>query len=489
MQLSDATPATIRTARVAAFGLGLGLVFVLGSARGWGQQSAPTVPTIPVPVPVVRTHPAHAAVALPGGTAHTQAADPKAQELKAGDPKGQEPKPAEPKADEVPVPELSLGECITIALERQPTLKAARATMEATEASLRGLNGIGRIGQALSPDLPIRKEQAMRGITASAADLQKVHNEVVQDVSRLYYTVVYARQQELLAAEVAGRLDVFVDVVTSVLNSKKPGTMTPAKLDAMKIGLAEARTVRAQTQYGQKQAMAALREVMAVDEGSFPFRVKDKELPVMRQTKEVTRDLVVNLALEQRPELALAAAGVDAFRLEVYAQGKIPFRRSVPTFASGSDIHAREVPQAIRTLKDYRPGAIPPEMPPQLVGTKYDRVCRAMAYSQRADAVYEKARNLIVLEGETAFYDLEQAGQRLTWAKEKFDRGQRLAKYAEDNFAESNEKDALFTVYVTGMRAQSDYVEAVYQYLLSLAAIERVTAGGIRPDFPGRPRP
>ena len=41
----------------------------------------------------------------------------------------------------------------------------------------------------------------------------------------------------------------------------------------------------------------------------------------------------------------------------------------------------------------------------------------------------------------------------------------------------------------TGMRAQSDYVEAVYQYLLSLAAIERVTAGGIRPDFPGRPRP
>src|SRR5207248_1546279 len=172
MQLSDATPATIRTARVAAFGLGLGLVFVLGSARGWGQQSAPTVPTIPVPVPVVRTHPAH----------------------------------------------------------------------------------------ALSPDLPIRKEQAMRGITASAADLQKVHNEVVQDVTRLYYTVVYARQQELLAAEVAGRLDVFADVAKSVLESKKPGTMTPAKLDAMKIGLAEARTVRAQTQYGQKQAMAALRE-------------------------------------------------------------------------------------------------------------------------------------------------------------------------------------------------------------------------------------
>src|SRR5205814_8202325 len=104
-----------------------------------GQQSAPTVPTIPVPVPVVRTHPAHAAVALPGGTAHTQAADPKAQELKAGDPKGQEPKPAEPKADEVPVPELSLGECITIALERQRTPNAGLANMWSSAARLRRL--------------------------------------------------------------------------------------------------------------------------------------------------------------------------------------------------------------------------------------------------------------------------------------------------------------------------------------------------------------
>jgi hypothetical protein len=393
---------------------------------------------------------------------------------------------AEPKADEAKAPELSLGECITVALERQPSLKAARATMDATEASLRGLNGIGPLGQALSPDLPIRKEQASRGITASAADLQKTHNEVVQDVTRLYYTVVYARQQEVIADDVVGRLEVLIDLATKLLESKMPGTMTPMKLNVMKIGLSQARTLRAETQLGQKQAMAALREAMAVEETTFPFRVKDKELPVMGQKKEVTRDLVVNLALEQRPELALAAAGVDAFRLEVYAQGKIPFRRSVPTLASGSDIHAREVPQAIRTLKDYRPGAIPPEMPPQLVGTKYDRVCRAMAYSQRADAVYEKARNLVVLEAETAFYDLELAGHRLTWAKDKFDHGRGLARYVDENFAESKEKDTMFQLYVAGSRAQSDYVEAVYQYLLSLAAIERVTAGGIRPDFPGR---
>ena len=55
----------------------------------------------------------------------------------------------------------------------------------------------------------------------------------------------------------------------------------------------------------------------------------------MQQSAEITREIVVEQAMARRPELALAAAGVDVFRLEVYAQGKIPFKRVVPTFASG----------------------------------------------------------------------------------------------------------------------------------------------------------
>jgi hypothetical protein len=192
------------------------------------------------------------------------------------------------------------------------------------------------------------------------------------------------------------------------------------------------------------------------------------------------------MALERRPELALAAAGVDAFRLEVYAQGRLHFRRSVPTLAAGADIHAQEVPMAVRTLKDYRPGAIPPEMPTQLVGTKFDRVCRAMAFSQRAESVYEEARNLVVLEAESAFYDMELARQRLGWAKDKHTYGKSLTTYVDENFKEQRDKDVMLQLFVAGSRAQSDYIEAVYQYLLTLAAIERVTAGGVCPKFPGR---
>jgi hypothetical protein len=224
---------------------------------------------------------------------------------------------------------------------------------------------------------------------------------------------------------------------------------------------------------------------MAVEPASFPFRVKDTELPVMKQTAEITRDKVVELAVGRRPELALAAAGVDVFRLEVYAQGKIPFKRVVPTFASGADLHSRAIPQAERG-KEYRPGGIIPEMPTQLVGSKYDRVCRAMAFSQKADAVYESAQSLIVLEAENGFFELELATEKLRLSKEKHDLAIDLRNYTRKNAPNIKEKDQIYQVEILVAKAQSDYVEAVFQHLLALSALERITAGGITPAFPGR---
>ena len=181
-----------------------------------------------------------------------------------------------------------------------------------------------------------------------------------------------------------------------------------------------------------------------------------------------------------------AAAGVDAFRLEVYAQGKIPFRRVVPTLASGADIHAKPIPAEVRTPTEYRPGAIIPEMPTQLVGSKYDRVCRAMAFAQRAEAVYEKARNLIIVEAEGTYFDFELASERLTFAKQQFELSKDIQQRARDAADTTKAKDQLVQAEVVAAKAQSDYLLAVQEYLLALAALERTTAGGIRPKFPNR---
>lgn len=386
-------------------------------------------------------------------------------------------------------PELSLGECIAIALERSPNLRAERASLAASQSGYSALMRFGTVGTLVSPDLSIRKQQAERGLAAAAASYQKAHNEVVYDVTRLYYTAVYAKQQEAIAAEVTEYLEAMVKLVRTILDTtadpKDLAGLNEGKWLTMRIGLAQAQELRQTARIGRRQALAALRQVMAVDEATFPFRIKDTELPLMDQRAAFTKEKVVELALAQRPELALAAAGVDVFRLEVYAQGRIPFRRVVPTFAAGADIHSKDIPQAVRT-KEYRPGAIAPEMPTQLVGSKFDRVCRAMNFSEKADAIYENARSLVKLDAENAFYEYELASQKLRIAERKFKDGKDLQQRTRDMSDSVKEKDLLVQAYIVSIKAQSDYIEAVYQHLLSLAALERITAGGICPKFPGR---
>ncbi|AMV26711.1 Outer membrane efflux protein [Gemmata sp. SH-PL17] len=417
-------------------------------------------------------------------------AQPKQNPLPAPAPLPVQPEPAKNGADKFVEtgPELTLGECIAIALERQPSLKAVKDSAAATEAGYRALTNFGTASTLISPDLDIRKQQAKRGLMATSAEYQKLHNEVVQDVTRLYYTSVYAKQQLQLADRVVFRLNNLVDIAEVFLKetpAKDLGDFNLGKLQVMKSGLLDAKKLQTSARVGRQKALAALREVMAVDARTFPFRVKDQELPIMSQKEPLDADRVKELALERRPELVLAAAGVDAFRLEVYAQGRIPFKRVVPTLASGADIKSKEIPQANRGT-DYRPGGIIPEMPPQLVGSKFDRVCRAMAFAQRAESVYDKARNLIILEADSAYSDFEEASERLGYSIQQF----KLSKEIQENARASAEiikaKDQLVQAEVIAARAQSEYVEAVYKYLLALAALERVTAGGIFPTFPDR---
>ena len=462
----------------AAFVSGLGFVaLAAGAGEPPSPALVPVLPTIPAPQRP-SSHLIRYQNLLP--VQGTRPAQPNNNHKKS------EPNPL--KVEETG-PEMTLGECIAIAVERHPNLKAVKASTAASEAGYRSLMNFGTVGTLISPDLEIRKQQAQRGMAGAAGEYQKAHNELVQDVTRMYYTAVYAKQQQGIADEVVDQLEDLEVLIKKILEEAKTpdelGGLSPGKLLTVQIGVREAKELRAKAMVGRKQAMAALRQAMALEEAAPPFRVKDAELPLMKQTTEITREKVVELALERRPELALAAAGVDVFRLEVYAQGKIPFKRVVPTFASGADLHSREIPHAMRG-KEYRPGGIIPEMPTQLVGSKYDRVCRAMAYSQKADAVYESARSLIVLEAENGFFELELATEKLRLSKEKHDLAIDLRNYTRKNAPNIKQKDQIYQVEILVAKAQADYVEAVFQHLLALSALERITAGGITPAFPGR---
>ncbi len=454
----------------------LGVLLLILPEQVRSQHPAPVSPTVPEPnVSFLRPR---LPVVIPGAVGVKQPGE-KTEPAKGVDNGGRSK-----------FPELSLGQCIALTLERNPGLRALQESQQATGVGLQGLNSVGRLGSLFSRDLAIRKEQANRGVRASAAYVQKKHNELVNDVTRLYYTVVYAHQQSLIAEDVVAQIELLVDVARKLLEAADQRGMTKAKLDLMKIGLSKARGLLEKARSGEERAYAGLRMLMAVQDGSFPFRVMDKELPVMKQQILLTQEQVVKEALCNRPELALLAAGADAFRLEVFAQGKVPFTRAVPTLASGADIHSSILPSGNRDpLQDYRPEPIAPEMPPQVVGSRAVRVERAMAFSRRADFAFEDTRNLLIFEAEYTFQVFELCRKNVEEGKRKFEVGKDLmdqTREAVDKDPKDYPREMIVQGYVQAMEAQSDYVESVFQYLLALAALERVTAGGVRPTFPNR---
>src|SRR5262249_44126310 len=150
-----------------------------------------------------------------------------------------------------------------------------------------------------------------------------------------------------------------------------------------------------QAAQGVKRALAALHEAAGIDAEAH-LDVRAAGLPEIDVTPR--REEVVAWALSGRPELARAALFAEVGCLEVHAQGTSLAKR-METFAAAADIHAVQVPQEMHN-GEYRPGAVPPEMPTLLAGSRAERVNRARAFHERALTVVDATRNLITLEAE-----------------------------------------------------------------------------------------
>ena len=402
----------------------------------------------------------------------------------------QEPEPQsedeEPSAESVETPtamQYTLGQCMAVALERQPALRAAQFSLQSVEQGQAALYNLPWIAERLTTELPVRKQQAALGITLAKSEIAKVRQETIYDVSRLYWTCVYARQQEIIASNIIEQLEIYYDVAKQEFDTAivPPENLTPFSLAIFRDTIDLVSDRREEARLGYAQAMAALQEVMNV-ENTFIFEPADKELPIMNGT--TTEEAVVQIALSRRPELLQAANGVDAFRLEVCAQAQARGYK-VQTLASSSDLHARQVPFPNRTT-EYKPGAVPPEMPAMLVGRTDDRVARARALSQRQNEVYNKAVGLVRLEATNAYLEWNSTRERIVKTKERYEERKRLAKDAPAAAAARKDSELLIQAVALSGRAQAEYLEAVYEHVKALATLERVTAGGIEPAFPSR---
>jgi len=383
---------------------------------------------------------------------------------------------------------LTLAESLRIALERQPALAAHRASLAAANTQYEGLQQLHVAASLISRDLPIRRQQACLGVRIAEASLDQAEWETLYAVTRTYYGVVYAREQLRVAKDVADSLKFYEERVRELVKKGESREWTTSTVDKITVYQRLAQTRQAEAIRGIERAAAALKEAMGVDP-QLPLQISEDRLPSPKV--DVNREQIVALALARRGELVQATTAAEVVELEVQAQGTthLPTAR---TFAAGADIHARPVPQGIANT-EYRPGAISLEMPTLFAGPRSARVQRARDLSARAAAVVEKTRNLIVLDADDAFLKWEEWAHKVPQTRDAAQAGSRLAQTTREDFRASQKVriDDILTNEVLGGQAQGGYNEALYQQIIALAGLQRVTAGGFDAGFgnPRSPRP
>lgn len=369
---------------------------------------------------------------------------------------------------------LGLLECIQVALERQPAIDAQRASLAAAETGRRALAKM-RVLSLVSRELPIRRQQAEMGVTVASAALDQTERETTYAVTRLYYSVIYAKEQKRVTDDVVDHLKATLETAKNLVKAGHR-EVTTSTVDKITVYLRLAETKQTDAARGMDRALAALREAMGLEPGC-PLQIAGDKLPEVPGS--VSKDNIVDLAIARRNEIVQAITLAEVNNLEVKAQGTKYLQVKAPTFAAGSDIHARPIPQG-SSDGEYRPGAVGPETPTMLVGCRGLRMERARDFHARSAAVVDKTRMLIALEAEDAYLKWEEASRKVPLTREAADKAAKLADDTRKDFGGEQKVKAedVLTNEMLAAQARASHNEARHQLALALAALERVTAGG-----------
>jgi hypothetical protein len=396
------------------------------------------------------------------------------------------PRPAVVASAETPYTHLTLSEALSVAHEKQPWLTAGRASMNAAMLKNRGLEDARKSGAALlMRDLDVRKQQVDIGIKAAIAEYEQTQHEVSYAVIRCYYTVVYARTQVKVAKDLVDQLEVYLEQVHKIVTSKGGGVrgITKDTEDKLIDIVARAKAKQIEAESGVDRARAAFREALGLGAES-KVDVADTVLPNIKAS--IDKETVLAHAITRRGEAQLAQFGADASRLEIVAQWARRFTVQVPTFANGNDIHARHVPPPHRE-PDYKPGAIPPDMPDRFVGKRDTRTMIAGQHAEKAQAAAEQAKNMLALEAEIAYSKWNEASRKVDEAYTKAVKASKeLIERQREATGGNLTKEDILANEVAAAMTYASLNEAIWDQIVALSNLERVTAGGVRVNFPGR---
>ncbi len=102
--------------------------------------------------------------------------------------------------------QFDLAACKALALEKQPAIAAAHASLAAAVARQQALENLC-VPTFLQRDLPKRRQQASLGLTAAQAGVQQAEIDTIYAVQFAYVSYLYAKAQDGLVNDILVQLD------------------------------------------------------------------------------------------------------------------------------------------------------------------------------------------------------------------------------------------------------------------------------------------
>ena len=125
-------------------------------------------------------------------------------------------------------------------------------------------------------------------------------------------------------------------------------------------------------------------------------------------------------------------------------------------------------------------------MPAKLIGNRDTRAQTAGLYADRAAESVRQARSLVALEADVAHSRWVEAAENVASLRVAAKSGRDMIDRIRQAAGGAPSKEDLLLNEVGAIQSIASFNEALYDQIMAIANLERITAGGVKIDFAGR---
>ncbi len=325
------------------------------------------------------------------------------------------------------------------------------------------------ISQALTPLWTIREAETLRSLGVDIAEVQaeRARHDMVFQVTQAFYRALQAQGMAEIAEKSVAQINAQVTRAHAFFDQGMVGQNDVLRAE---LGLAAAKQRQIQTRGMVEMAKASLVSLLGLP-ASLPVELAG----VITQAPSAPTpegDTIEQLALKNRPELR----EIERRNAQARAAVRLAWSQMLPTIAAVGNYSINKG-SAFQQEKAWYVGGVL-QWDVWEWGSSYFKIDEAEAHSQQAKEMVNKIENLVRLDARNTTVTLSSSKEALLVASQ-------AVRQAEENFRIENKRyeasqSTTFDVLdaetlLTTARTQEQ--QALYDYMIALASLTRVTGG------------